>query len=333
VGTRSFPLRPRRGQPLCGIRQRRPASYAAALSLLLLGVTLSAQDGSPFVAGCPPPYTPEPHPIDNDCGIEGDATTDAKKLENRAKNNLCATGSPVWVTFVSFKKLQEAVEKPGFKLKSDRSGAKNLHTTNPAGDSIGEGTLVTFAAFVLRADTSNKSGGEDVNCTRNGTPSNDIHVHLGPTKTKTPENFCKAVVAELIPHLRPDAFNAGDLAPTSMASSEQSQGRHARDRRLRAPRPARHRQKTLFAELGEAHQQGVPGPTPSCAEPAEVLSRSSPTSPTSRPSHASSTISASVRRRSNSHRRPGSGSLWRWTRKDARSWPAEEATLHGQLRS
>jgi hypothetical protein len=186
-----------------------------ALSLLLLGVTLSAQDGSPFVAGCPPPYTPEPHPVDNDCGIEGDATTDAKKLESRAKNSLCATGSPVWVTFVSFKKLQKAVEKPEFKLESDRSGAKNLHTTNPAGDAIGEGTLVTFAAFVLRADTSNKSGGEDVNCTRNGTPSNDIHVHLGPTKTKSPENFCKAVVAELIPHLRPDAFNAGDLALTN----------------------------------------------------------------------------------------------------------------------
>jgi hypothetical protein len=67
-------------------------------------------------------------------------------------------------------------------------------------------------------------------------------------------------------------------------------------------------------------------PIPSCAEAAEVRSRSSPTSPTScPPSHASSIISASVRRRRKSHRRPGSGSLCRWTRRGARSKPAETA--------
>jgi hypothetical protein len=72
----------------------------------------------------------------------------------------------------------------------------------------------------LRADTSNKSGGETVNCNKGGTTRNDIHIHLGPTKSKDPDNFCNAVVAEMIPHFRPDAFNAGDLLLTNNIPSK-----------------------------------------------------------------------------------------------------------------
>ena len=178
---------------------------------LLVGAQASAQDGSPFAPGCPLPFIGLPHPIDNDCGIEGKSSTDAKKLESRAKNNLCATGTAAWTTFFTFKKLKDAAAKPSFDLGDDRSGTKNVHTTNPAGALIGEGSLVKLAAFVLRADIANKSGGETVNCSKGGIARNDVHIHLAETSSKAAANFCTAVVAEIIPHQRPDELNAGDL--------------------------------------------------------------------------------------------------------------------------
>ena len=62
-----------------------------------------------------------------------------------------------------------------------------------------------LAGFVLRAQISNKSAGENVNCNHGGTESN----------SKSKANFCKAVVAEVSPHQRPDDLNHGDIAETN----------------------------------------------------------------------------------------------------------------------
>jgi len=80
----------------------------------------------------------ESHPRDADCGIEGKSTDADKKLESRAKNNFCATGTPTYTTFFMFQKLQNAISAPGFSMGTNRSGAQNLVVTNPAGVTVGE---------------------------------------------------------------------------------------------------------------------------------------------------------------------------------------------------
>lgn len=176
----------------------------------LLPIVALAQDGQPFDAGCTPSFTPETHPIDSDCGIEGAGTTDAKRLESRAKNNFCATGTPSRVTFWSFDRLHALTRASGFELENDRSGVIDVHTTSD-GNTVGEGDLVTFAGFVIRADIANRSNGESVNCNRGGAARNDVHIHLAPTPSKAKANFCRAVIAEMSPHLRPDIFDGSSL--------------------------------------------------------------------------------------------------------------------------
>jgi hypothetical protein len=69
---------------------------------VVLGVSLTtapalAQDGQAFDPGCAAlPFTAQNHPIDTHCGIEGKLTDADKRIESRAKNNLCATGSATW---------------------------------------------------------------------------------------------------------------------------------------------------------------------------------------------------------------------------------------------
>ena len=182
-----------------------------ALGIALLVRPAAAQVGGPFVAGCTPVFgDSETHPLDADCGIEGAGTTDAKKLESRAKNNFCATGGPARVTFMSFDRLQAVTEATDFVLGDDRGGVKEVHTTTD-GNTIGEGSVVTISGFVIRADVANRSGGESVNCNKGGSTRNDLHIHIAPTLSKAKANFCKAVVAEMSPHLRPDTWSGGSL--------------------------------------------------------------------------------------------------------------------------
>jgi hypothetical protein len=89
--------------------------------------------------------------------------------------------------------------------------------TNPDGESVGEGKLVRMVAYLLHADFS---GGETVNCNSAGKPLSakhenaDIHVYLSktkPTRYTTDANRmtqdCRSMTAEIIPHLRPEAFD------------------------------------------------------------------------------------------------------------------------------
>jgi len=180
--------------------------------VLLVSVPAFAEK---FVPGCVLPERlaaiSEEHEIDNECGISGPSTSNAaKKAESRAKNNFCASGEPALVTVNSFKALQRKADAKGkgFGKKDDRSELQGLHTTTE-GDTIGEGSLVTFAGFIVEAHHSNLGKGEAVNCKRGGQEWNDIHIVIASDPNE--KNFCKTITAEMSPHLRPEIWNPENL--------------------------------------------------------------------------------------------------------------------------
>ena len=179
---------------------------------LAIGRPAPAED---FQPGCTLPFDQiksENLEIDAECGIEGAGGSDEKVAENRAKNNFCATGSAASLSFVSFKKLQQKTDEgkaDGVNFKADRTLLREIHTTSD-GDTVGEGSRVRFAAFVLKADHSNhKKDGEKVNCNRKGRPFNDVHIAL--VEKSTTKDQCKSVTAEISPHFRPDDWTPGAL--------------------------------------------------------------------------------------------------------------------------
>jgi hypothetical protein len=176
--------------------------------LLLAALPGAAQTG--FDPGCPIPFgklKSTGRPVDA-CTVDGEGSTDSQIAQNRAKNNLCITAQPVPVTQLSFVKLQAAVDAKHIPFGSashipeDRSVLHALYTTT-LGDTIGEGTLVTYVGYVLDAHFSDVSSGESVNCKMLGKINNDIHVTLAGTPTANP---CSGIVAEIIPHFRPLAW-------------------------------------------------------------------------------------------------------------------------------
>jgi len=177
------------------------------LALAISGRAVQAQD----FPGCALPFESikEAHPIDSSCGPEGRTASDANRLQNIAKNNFCATGDPVIVTFNTFPKLQQAAENQnipfgsGQNLPDDRSVLKGIYTASD-GKKIGEGSVVRLVAFVVDAHYSNVSNGESVNCKLHGKENNDIHIMLGPSSSTT---ACSTVTAEMSPHFRPAAWD------------------------------------------------------------------------------------------------------------------------------
>jgi hypothetical protein len=138
----------------------------AAFALLLLGSNPVLR-ARPFDPGCPVPFAAiadHTRPIDGTCpSLRGnipdspaDANDAAKALQNLAKNNLCATGTPVLVTFYSFKQLQQKLDQkiPAAlhwdrdHLPGDRSAYKTFCTTSD-GALIGEGSVVRLSAWFL----------------------------------------------------------------------------------------------------------------------------------------------------------------------------------------
>ena len=182
------------------------ASFLAAPARLV-------QDGQPFKPGCKLPFDDikERHPIDDDCGIQGDATKPDHQIQNAAKNNFCGTGKPIPVTISTFVNLMQAAVDDDIpfgssnKLPPDRSVLHNLLST-PQGK-IGEGTVVSLVAVVINARHSNLSKGESVNCKRGRKENNDIHIELGKTVDDDP---CTSVTAEISPHFRPSSWDEFD---------------------------------------------------------------------------------------------------------------------------
>lgn len=182
---------------------------------------------------CPLPFEAicEAHSIDNSCG-PGGSTSSGKPsppdqdAQNSAKNNFCAKGNPVDVSFNNFDALQAAATAAHVPfgspthLPSDRSPLVHLLSLPGAG-SIGEGTVVRLAAFVMDAHYSNVQTGESVNCFTKGPEFNDVHVVLveqNPSP-QPPPNECPSVTAEISPHFRPATWTAENL--TSLARTKQ----------------------------------------------------------------------------------------------------------------
>lgn len=180
---------------------------------------LAGQVGGPFVPGCalPEPLRSiqEAQEIDKSCGIEGSAdlavpaTRDKLRLQNRAKNNFCAKGSPVSITAAVFRRLQQASDKRKAEidkaLKTDRALLASM--TTQGGVTLGEGSLVRFVGFIHKAKHSNvgKGKGESVNCKDGRRQSNDIHVEIAAKANET--NACNSVTAEISPHFRPESWD------------------------------------------------------------------------------------------------------------------------------
>lgn len=190
---------------------------AMMLALATLA-TSSAAWGEPFTVGCTLPFDgiKEEQDIDATCPAEGTGTTDAHRAQNRAKNNFCASGTPVLVTHLTMTRLQEAVEDAdpdipfGARdtLPPDRSRLKDLRTTTE-GDLVGEGTRVQLVGFVLEA---HRGGEEAVNCDKGRKENTDIHIAIGKQRATSWEAgrqddvLCKSVTAEISPHFRPSAW-------------------------------------------------------------------------------------------------------------------------------
>jgi hypothetical protein len=181
-----------------------------------------------FVVGCTLPFQGGvSHDIDEHCPNEGCASRPSDKAQNVVKNNLCATGTPVQISFTSIDKLQQAVDlmvrkhkisygKNGPPQSSDRPKLHGLSTVDAGGSAarLGEGDLVTLEAFVLDAkhDDTFPFGfaGEGVNCKNSLLEWNDIHVALGQTASS---KECSSVTAEIIPHFRPPVWDRFDCDP------------------------------------------------------------------------------------------------------------------------
>ena len=177
------------------------------MNALIIAALFAATTSSTFTPPCKLPFTGAKQPIDSMCGMTGDAgSKPALAAQDTAKNNFCASGTPVVLTFDIYPGLQAAAEKllgVDYTPPTDRSGLKNLYTWK--GKKIGEGTLVRLAAFVEQAHYSDVDKGESVNCNLTGDSVNDIHVPLVQTAG---QDECQSVTAEISPHFRPAAWTA-----------------------------------------------------------------------------------------------------------------------------
>lgn len=199
------------------------------LSTLTLAISLSPLTAGAaqfrFEPGCPLPYEAikQAHSIDEACNLSGESeeyapSSQTQRRANEAKNQLCAPGPPVLLTFKDFEHLQGRSEDAGIEFgpsrhPKDRSALRNLYPTSVNGEAVtvGEGSLVRVVAYVAEARTSNVSSGESVNCKQKGKLNNDIHVTLVRRPNDPP---CAGIVAELIPHFRPKAWRDTAIAAT-----------------------------------------------------------------------------------------------------------------------
>lgn len=187
------------------------------LLLLLIGAGIAApvRSQDAFNPPCEIPYrhiATAGLDIDATCGPDGAAANDDHKAQNRAKNNLCAQGQPVPLTFAAFKALQKAVKDKGIRfgssnsLPEDRAELEDI--VKIANRRVGEGDVVRYVGFLHNPRYSNTAQGESVNCKRGGQANNDIHVDIVRTRD---EPACRSVTAEIIPHFRPRAWEVDQL--------------------------------------------------------------------------------------------------------------------------
>ena len=205
-------------------RQRKLASAATMLPLALGLVgnvsspptpTAGHSVTAPAFISCTLPFDSikQHHPIDDTCSADGSAQPDTpQSAQNDAKNNFCATGTPVDIDFDALHQLQQDASNAGISFGSDSQLPKDrsvLHDLSTKAGPLSEGMVVRLAAFVMDAHYSNLGKGESVNCKQPDKESNDIHIVLADNEKEQDE--CNSVTAEISPHFRPDVWD-----PTSL---------------------------------------------------------------------------------------------------------------------
>ena len=219
------------------------AKASAFFVVMTIGLATSifgAASSDEFQLSCqklPFPMNTKARPIDSSCGNEGDSKGTAKGKQNAVKNNLCSQGDPVTLSFEDFMSLQKQAKDQGIPfgadgfppnrvehLPEDRRVLLSDNFRTTGGRPRGEGDKVQIVAFMDDPHAADLGGGEDVNCHNKKAPENDIHINLveRPAPPKPGRNdpdaeqkkaarkvaLCGAIVAEVIPHFRPDLFEA-----------------------------------------------------------------------------------------------------------------------------
>lgn len=189
-----------------------------------------------FSRQCNPFTSSQAHPIDNVCGLDGDATEPGEQAQDKAKNNLCASGTPHELSLAELGKLQKSVDESHLVY-----GNRHVHSSLPPpptdrenffekekASGFGEGDPVFFVGFIV---ATKPGSAESVNCHCTGAKFNDIHLELAhyplhlrkasagasaaEKKQVTRQNnaaLCaNSFTAEVIPHLRPVAFERVSL--------------------------------------------------------------------------------------------------------------------------
>lgn len=180
----------------------------SACSIALATFACLAQSGAPpFTAACTLPFiATDGLNIDKTCGLFGNADGGTPEaLQNQAKNNFCAAGTPVTVTPAILLSLQKAAQKAKAPFGSAAQLPKSRTVLESGfkiqGKTYHEGQLVQLAAFFIETHAADLSAGESVNCeTKEDALSNDVHMALG---TAYGADECSSVTAELSPHFRP----------------------------------------------------------------------------------------------------------------------------------
>src|SRR5439155_6894053 len=202
--------------------------YAGILGLLLCPGVVCAKKVKFMKCGKPlplqlKPFSHKPQRIDFLCRNSGCHKSAANDKQNALKNNFCApTNRIIPVTLQTFADLGEASTKvpsiPKGEPPESRAQLANIITINDFNGEtkLGEGKTVVFVGFVLDANHSNvdkndpltKGAGESVQCNLLGCQYNDIHITLAEDPNET--SRCRTIVAEIVPHYRPPAWNLFD---------------------------------------------------------------------------------------------------------------------------
>jgi hypothetical protein len=204
-------------------------SLASTFAFSQAGSACTRED--PFPTSCSPFHAKRHQPIDDVCGSAGDATDPGDAAQDKAKNNLCSTGSPSEITVDDLKDFQDAVDSSTLVYGNRHANPsippppvdRKKFFGETATQGPGEGAVVSFVGYI--AETRAGSA-ESVNCHCNGVIYNDIHVALAPhalhlqkaaknasaakkklVTTQNNEALCTdSFTAEITPHLRPTTF-------------------------------------------------------------------------------------------------------------------------------
>jgi hypothetical protein len=176
----------------------------AVTALALAAVSLEAL-AERFNPGCGLPFRgiAQERPIDRNCAASGSAKLAGLRLQDKLKNNFCASGPPIGLDFDDFVHLQREVEKKQVQFGSETTLMTDRSVLKRIGGRYripGEGSLVKLAGVIAAKHYSAWAEAESVNCRLQGAENADIQVSVVPHNG---DDLCQSVLVEISPHMRP----------------------------------------------------------------------------------------------------------------------------------